>query len=156
MAVDMDSPSSSKMTVASFLISGSIRIVVAGMFDGMAVPFFIYQGAAILSSLCGGCDPVVHRTEYVADAAFVGAVCELTRDRAPGGIGIDRHEGSAPLELGEISVEVFHRDTSKRLHEGAKERMDGIDPVDGPLGAVLGIACRMHRDLEFSEGVDIG
>lgn len=56
----MDRPSSSKMMVASFLTSGSMRIVVAGMFDGMVIPFLVYHGAAILSSLCGGCDPVAH------------------------------------------------------------------------------------------------
>lgn len=33
--------------MASLLTSGSIRIVVAGMFDGMAVPFLVYRGATI-------------------------------------------------------------------------------------------------------------
>lgn len=37
-AVDMDRPSSSRMAVASLLTSGSMRIVVAGMFDGRPHP----------------------------------------------------------------------------------------------------------------------
>ena len=35
------------MAVASLLTSGPIRSVVAGMFDGMAVPFLVYRGATI-------------------------------------------------------------------------------------------------------------
>lgn len=35
------------MAVASLLTSRSIRIVVVGMFDGMAVPFLVYRGATI-------------------------------------------------------------------------------------------------------------
>ena len=146
--------------MASFLTSGSMRIVVAGMFDGMVAPFLVYRGAAILSPLCDGCDPVVHigrvDVEHVADAAPAYAVRELSRDRALGGAGIRRHEGPAPLEPGEVGVEVFRRHAPERLHEGAEERMDGVDSVDGPLGAVLGIVGRMRGDLELGEDVDIG
>lgn len=46
-AVDMERPSSSRMAVASLLTFRSIRIVVVGMFDGMAVPFLVYRGATI-------------------------------------------------------------------------------------------------------------
>ena len=34
--------------------------------------------------------------------------------------------------------------------------MDGVDPVYGPLGAVLGIVGRVCGDLELGEDVDIG
>lgn len=34
--------------------------------------------------------------------------------------------------------------------------MDGVDPVDGPLGAVFGIVGRVYGDLELAEDVDIG
>lgn len=34
--------------------------------------------------------------------------------------------------------------------------MDGVDPIDGPLGTVLGIVDRVCGDLEFREDVDIG
>lgn len=148
------------MAVASFLTSGSIRIVVAGMFDGMVVPLLVYHGATILSSLRGGCDPVVHigrqDVEHVADTAPAYAVRELPRDRALGSAGIGRHEGPAPLEPGEVGSEVLRRHAPERLHEGTKERMDGVDPVDGPLRAVLGIVGRVRGDLELSEDVDIG
>ena len=146
--------------MASFLTSGSMRIVVAGMFDGMVVPFLVYHGATILSSLCGGCDPVVHigrqDVEHVADTAPAYAVRELSRDRALGGAGIGRHEGPAPPEPGEVGIEVLRRHAPERPHEGAEERVDGVDPVDGPLGAVLGIVCRVCGDLELGEDVDIG
>ncbi len=49
-----------RMAVASLLTSGSMRIVVAGMFDGMASPLLVYRGATILPPLCGGRGPVVH------------------------------------------------------------------------------------------------
>ena len=94
-AVDMDRPSSSRMAVASFLASGSIRVVVAGMFDGMAAPFLVYRDATILPSLCGGFGPVVHvgrqDVEHITDAAPAHAVGELSRNRALGGAGIGRH-----------------------------------------------------------------
>ena len=49
-ALDMDSPSSSRMAVASFFTSGSILMVVAGMFDGMAAPNYrVCHGAVILA-----------------------------------------------------------------------------------------------------------
>lgn len=74
MAVDMDGPSSSRMAVASFLTSGSMRIVVAGMFGGMASPLLVHRGATILPPLRGGRGPVVHvgrlHVEHVADAAL--------------------------------------------------------------------------------------
>lgn len=142
------------------LASGSIRIVVAGMFDGMASPLLVYRDATILPSLCGGFGPVVHvgrqDVEQITDAAPAHAVGELSRDRALGGAGIGRHEGSAPLEPGEVRAEVLRRHALKRLHEGIEERMDGVDPVDGPLGTVLGIVGRVCGDLEFREDVDIG
>lgn len=148
------------MAVASFLTSGSMRIVVAGMFDGMVSPLLVYRGATILPPLCGGRGPVVHvgrlHVEYVADAAPADAARELPRDRALGGVGIGRHEGSAPLEPGEVGIEVLRRHALKRLHEGVEERMDGVDPVDGPLGTVLGIVGRVRGDLEFREDADIG
>ena len=148
------------MAVASFLTSGSMRIVVAGMFDGMASPLLVYRGATILPPLCGGRGPVVHvgrlHVEHVADAAPADAVRELPRDRAPGGAGIGRHEGSAPPEPGEVGIEVLRRHALERLHEGAEERVDGVDPVDGPLGAVLGIVGSMRGDLELGEDVDVG
>lgn len=156
----MDGPNSSRMAAASLLTFGSMRIVVAGMFDGIAAPFLVYHGAAISSSLCGGCDPVAHigrqDVEHVADAAPAHAVRELSRDRAPGGAGIGRHEGPAPLEPGEVGIEALRRHAPERLHEGAEERMDGVDPVDGPLRAVLGIIGRMRGDLELREDVGIG
>ena len=50
IAVDMERPSSSRMAVASLFTSGSILIVVAGMFDGMAAPISrVYHGATILT-----------------------------------------------------------------------------------------------------------
>ena len=156
----MDRPSSSRMAVASFLASGSIRIVVAGIFDGMAAPFLVYRDATILLSLCGGFGPVVHLgrqdVEHIMDAAPAHAVGELSRDRALGGAGIGRHEGPAPLEPSEVGAEVLRRHALKRLHEGIEERMDGVDPVDGPLGRVLGIVGRVCVDLELREDVDIG
>lgn len=128
--------------MASLLTSGSMRIVVAGMFDGMASPLLVYRGATILPPLCGGRGPVVHvgrlHVEHVADAAPAGAVRELPRDRAPGGAGIGRHEGPAPPEPGEVGIEVLGRHALERPHEGAEERTDGVDPVDGSPGAVLG------------------
>jgi len=157
--VDMDRPSSSRMAVASFLTSGSIRIVVAGMFDGMASPLLVYRGATILPPLCGGRGPVVHvgrlHVEHVADAAPADAVRELPRDRALGGAGIGRHEGSAPPEPGEVGIEVLRRHALERLHEGAEERVDGVDPVDGSPGAVLGVVGRVRGDLEFREDIDV-
>lgn len=148
------------MAVASFLASGSIRIVVAGIFDGMAAPFLVYRDATILLSLCGGFGPVVHLgrqdVEHIMDAAPAHAVGELSRDRALGGAGIGRHEGPAPLEPSEVGAEVLRRHALKRLHEGIEERMDGVDPVDGPLGRVLGIVGRVCVDLELREDVDIG
>lgn len=118
-AVDMDRPSSSRMTVASFLTSRSMRIVVAGMFDGMASPLLVYRGATILPSLRGGRVPVVHagrlHVEHVADAAPADAVRELP-----------------------------------------EERVDGVDPVDGSLGAVLGVVGRVRGDLELGEDADVG
>lgn len=91
--------------MASLLTSGSIRIVVAGMLDGMAEPLLVYLVASILPPL---------------------------RDRALGGAGIGRHEGPAPPEAGEVGIEVLRRHALERPHEGAEERMDGVDPVDGP------------------------
>lgn len=146
--------------MASFLTSGSMRIVVAGMFDGMASPLLVYRGATILPPLCGGRGPVVHvgrlHVEHVADAAPADAVRELPRDRAPGGAGIGRHEGSAPPEPGEVGVEVLCRHALERLHEGAEERVDGVDPVDGSPGAVLGVVGRVRGDLELGEDADVG
>lgn len=158
-AVDMDRPSSSRMAVASLLNSGSIRIVVAGMLDGMAEPLLVYLVASILPPLRGRRGPVVHvgrvDVEHVADAAPADAVRELPRDRAPGGAGIGRHEGSAPPEPGEVGVEVLRRHALERLHEGAEERVDGVDPVDGSPGAVLGVVGRVRGDLEFREDIDV-
>ena len=94
--------------------------------------------------------------EHIMDAAPAHAVGELSRDRALGGAGIGRHEGPAPLEPGEVGIEVLRRHASERLHEGAEERMDGVDPVDCPLGAVLGIVGRVRGDLELGEDVDVG
>ena len=146
--------------MASLLTSGSMRIVVAGMFDGMAAPLLVYRGATILPPLCGGCGPVVHvgrlHVEHVADAAPADAVRELPRDRALGGAGVGRHEGPAPPEPGEVGAQVLRRHAPERLHEGAEERMDGVDPVDGPLGAVLGVVGRVRGDLELGEDVDVG
>lgn len=60
--------------MASFLTSGSMRIVVAGMFGGMASPLLVHRGATILPPLHGGRGPVVHvgrlHVEHVADAAL--------------------------------------------------------------------------------------
>lgn len=146
--------------MASLLTSGSMRIVVAGMFDGMASPLLVYRGATILPPLCGGRGPVVHvgrlHVEHVADAAPADAVRELPRDRAPGRAGIGRHEGPAPPEPGEVGVEVLRRHAPERLHEGAEERVDGVDPVDGPPGAVLGVVGRVRGDLELGEDADVG
>lgn len=122
--------------MASLLTSGSIRIVVAGMFDGMAAPLLMYRCATILPPLRGGRGPVVHigrpDVEHVADAAPAYAVRELPRDRALGGAGIGRNEGPAPAEPVEVGAEVLRRHAPERLHEGAEERMDGVDPVDDP------------------------
>ena len=146
--------------MASFLTSGSMRIVVAGMFDGMASPLLVYRGATILPPLCGGRGPVVHvgrlHVEHVADTAPAGAVRELPRDRALGGAGIGRHEGPAPPEPGEVVAQVLRRHALKRLHEGAEERVDGVDPVDGSLGAVHGVVGRVRGDLELGEDPDVG
>lgn len=124
------------MAVASLLTSGSIRIVVAGMLDGMAEPLLVYLVASILPPLRGRRGPVVHvgrlHVEHITDAAPAGAVRELPRDRALGGAGIGRHEGPAPPEAGEVGIEVLRRHALERPHEGAEERMDGVDPVDGP------------------------
>ena len=159
-AVDMDRPSSSRMAVASFLASGSIQIVVAGIFDGMASPLLVYRDATILLSLCGGFGPVVHLgrqdVEHIMDAAPAHAVGELSRDRALGGAGAGRHEGSAPPEAGEVGIEVLRRHAPKRLHEGVEERVDGVDPVDGPPGVVLGIVGLVRGDLELGEDADVG
>lgn len=111
------------MAAASFFTSGSIRMVVAGMLDGMAAPFLIYHGATILTSLQGRSAPVVHigrqDVEHIMDAAPAYAVRELSRDRALGGVGIGRYEGSAPLEQSKVGIEVLRRHASERLHEGA-------------------------------------
>lgn len=159
-AVDMDRPSSSRMAVAPLLTSGSIRIVVAGMLDGMAEPLLVYLVASILPPLRGRRGPVVHvgrlHVEHITDAAPAGAVRELPRDRALGGAGIGRHEGPAPPEAGEVGIEVLRRHALERPHEGAEERMDGVDPVDGPPGAVLGIVGRVRGDLELGEDADVG
>ena len=48
------------MAVAPLLTSGSMRIVVAGTFDGMVAHFLVYRGATILPSLRGGRVPAVH------------------------------------------------------------------------------------------------
>lgn len=147
------------MTVASFLTSGSIRIVVAGMFDGMVVPFLVYHGATILSSLCGGCDPVVHigrqYVEHVADAGRAGAVGELTGDRGLRGAGVGRHEGAAPAEPVEVGGEVLGGYALEACHERFEERMDGIDAVDGALRAVLGVIGLMRGDLQVVQHVDV-
>lgn len=120
----------------------------------------MYRGATILPPLCGGRGPVVHvgrlHVEHVADAAPADAVRELPRDRAPGGAGIGRHEGSAPPEPGEVGIEVLCRHALERLHEGAEERVDGVDPVDGSPGAVLGVVGRVRGDLELGEDADVG
>lgn len=67
--------------MASLLTSGSMRIVVAGMFDGMAEPLLVHLVASILPPLRGGRGPVVHvgrlHVEHVADADPAGAVREL-------------------------------------------------------------------------------
>lgn len=157
----MDRPSSSKMTVASLLTSGSMRIVVAGMFDGMAAPFLVYRGATFLPPPCDGRGPVVHigrlHVEHVADAAPAEAVRELPRDRALGSAGASRHEGPAPPEPGEVGAQVLRRHAPERLHEGAGERVDGVDPVDGPPpGAVLGVVGHVRGDPELREDVDVG
>jgi len=148
------------MTVASLLTSGSMRIVVAGTFDGIVAPLLVYRGATILPPLCGGRGPVVHvgrlHVEHVADAAPAGPVRELSRDRALGGAGIGRHEGPAPPEPGEVGAQVLRRHAAERLHEGGEERVDGVDPVDGPLGAVLGVVGRVRGDLELGEDADVG
>ena len=148
------------MTVASFLTSGSMRIVVAGMFDGMVVPFLVYHGATILSSLCGGCDPVVHirwqDVEHVADAGRAGAVGELAGDRGLGSAGVGRHEGAAPAEPIEVGAEVLGGNALEARHERVEERMDGVDAVDSALRAVLGIIGLMRGDLEVGKHVDIG
>ena len=34
--------------------------------------------------------------------------------------------------------------------------MDGVDPVDGPPGAVLGVVGRVRGDLELGEDADVG
>lgn len=145
--------------MASLLTSGSMRIVVAGMFDGMVAPFLVYRGATILPSLCGRRGPVVHvgrlHVEHVADAAPAYAVRELPRDRALGGAGIGRHEGPAPPEPGEVGAEVLRRHAPERLHEGAEERVDGVDPVDGSPGAVLGVVGLVGGDLELGEDADV-
>lgn len=145
--------------MASLLTSGSMRIVVAGVFDGMAAPFLVYRGATILPSLCGRRGPVVHvgrlHVEHVADAGRAGAVRELSRDRALGGAVIGRHKGPAPPEPGEVGAEVLRRHAPERLHEGAEERMDGVDAVDGALRAVLGIIGLMRGDLQVMQHVGI-
>lgn len=83
------------MTVASLLTSGSMRIVVAGMFDGMAAPLLVYRGATILPPLRGGRVPVVHvgrpDVEHVADAAPAGPVREhraTVRSAVPGSVAM--------------------------------------------------------------------
>lgn len=128
--------------MASFLASGSIQIVVAGIFDGMASPLLVYRDATILPPLCSGRGPVVHvgrlHVEHVADAAPANAVRELPRDRALGGAGVGRHEGPAPPETGEMGAQVLRRHAPERLHEGAEERVDGVGPVDGPSERSLG------------------
>ena len=78
----MDRPSSSRMAVASFLTSGSMRIVVACMFDGMASPLLVNRGATILPPLCGGRGPVVDVGRLLHTPC---ASCRATvRSAAPG------------------------------------------------------------------------
>lgn len=137
-----------------------MRIVVAGMFDGMVAPSLVYQGAAILSSLCGGCDSVVHigrsDVEHVTDAALAHAVREPSRDRGLRGTGVYGYEGAAPAEPIEVGAEVLGGHALEARHERIEGRVDGVDPIDGPLGAVLGIIGRMSGDLELGEDVHIG
>lgn len=40
--------------------------------------------------------------------------------------------------------------------ERIEERMDGVDPVDGAPGAVLGVVCLVRGDPELREDVEAG
>lgn len=74
------------MAAASFLTSGTIRIVVAGMFDGMIEPFLVYHGENILLSLCRY-GPVIHMqcqdTEHLTDSGPAGIVGKLKGNCSP-------------------------------------------------------------------------
>ena len=146
--------------MASLLTSGSMRIVVAGMFDGMVAPLLVYRGATILPPLRGGRGPVVHvgrlHVEHVADAGRAGAVGELAADRGLRRAGVGRHEGAAPAEPVEVGAEVLRRHAPEARHERIEERVDGVDAVDGAPRAVLGVVGLVRGDLEFREDVDVG
>ena len=96
------------------------------------------------------------QVEHVADAGPAGPARELPRDRALGGAGAGRHEGPAPPEPGEVGAQVLRGHAPERPHEGPEERMDGVDPVDGSLGAVLGVVGRVRGDPELREDADVG
>lgn len=115
--------------MAPLFTSGSMRIVVAGMFDGMAAPFLVYRGATILPPLCSGRGPVVHiwrrNVEHVADASRAEAVGELAGDRGLRRAGVGRHESAAPAEPVELGAEVLGGHAPKARHERIEKRMDG-------------------------------
>lgn len=91
------------MAAVSLLTSGSMRTVVAGMFDGMASPLLVYRGATILPPLRGGRGPVVHvgrlHVEHVAGAAPAhGVRGRVPRGRRDADVLRQRAErGDAPL-----------------------------------------------------------
>lgn len=62
--------------------SGSILMVVAGMFDGIAAPIYrVYHDAAILADYAAGVTSSPYRAagrEHVTDEGGAGAVGELT------------------------------------------------------------------------------
>ena len=143
------------MTVASLLTSGSMRIVVAGMFDDMASPLLVYRGATILSPLCGGRGPVVHigrrDVKHVADAAPTVLVRKLPRDRALGSARAGNHEGpaAAPAEVALLAVPglpLLHDRGGPGgvvVHRRADHVPDGFD-----CAAALGPAQLRHVPFE--------
>ena len=133
---------------------------MAGMFDGMAAPFLVYRGATFLPPLCDGRGPVVHigrrDVEHVADASRAGAVGELVGNRGPRRAGVGRHEGAAQAEPVEVGAEALGGHAPEARDERIEERMDGVDPVDGVPGAVLGVVCLVRGDPELREDVEVG
>ena len=145
--------------MASFLTSGSIRIVVAGMFDGMAAPFLVYHGATILASL-RSCGLVIHirreHIEHLEESGPAHAVRELADDRLLGCRSAGDHECPTPPKPCKVGGEVLGGGTTERCHECTEKRVDGVDPVDDSLRAILGIVGGMGRDVELGQHVDVG
>ena len=126
-AVDMDRPSSSRMAVASFLTSGSMRIVVAGMLDGMASPLLVYVSANLKSTTFANVSRRMRQRAFANPANVLSptAQTELCSDRVsdPGGAGYGaKRNGRAERLQGVRRQAELQRDREEARHGPAHGR----------------------------------